>query len=314
MRYANLLKELRGYHGTDEPKIFQKTHTGTNSHVFGNFTTTRTGTFFSDNSEFAKIYGNHVKDFELNLDNVATDLGNLAYNFWTEGEENGVDRDILLLAREVVYGGAQDSWHLFEDELGEHFVSWLIEKGYDGAMFEEYLENDDGEEISGTTYVVFDPIDIIPINRDKQLDMFAVNENRINKLKREITMTGYFLLTEDRKIQFSEGDIENARGSFVQSWQYDPENRSSAYVALIEAAALGADPKYIGYFRNKWSMDNGDCEHFAQKNDIILENSMRGWTAKFPTKDVKMVPRKGAFGALVELASRCPLLFRQSVS
>ena len=158
-------------------KIFKKSHIGTNSNtIAGNYDIERHGVFFSDNKHFAKIYGNHVKDFELKIDNIATNLRELAYRCYRDEEfemEPATRDEIKWLTR-----GNNSEWHLFDDDVGETFVAWLKEQGYDGAAFEEYQENQEGEEIGGTTYVVFDPIDIVPVNRSKQLDMFAVNERK----------------------------------------------------------------------------------------------------------------------------------------
>lgn len=179
-RLPQSVNEVRGYHGTSEPRIFQKSHTGTNSTVFGTYHTTRTGTFFSDNPEFAKIYGDHVREFELDLDKIVAgshDLQEMAFQFAMNAEELGIDHDIAMDARSVAFGD-WSVWQLFEDELGEKFVAWLQSQGYDGAAFEEYHDEDHGE-IGGTTYVAFDPIDILPVNRSDQLDMFAVNESML---------------------------------------------------------------------------------------------------------------------------------------
>lgn len=203
LKFESSLDEVRGYHGTNEPTIFAKSHVGNNSTVFGPYTSTRYGTFFSDNPDFAKQYGDHVREFELDLKAIVNgdhDLKELAYRFYTETDELGIDRDIALSARSVAYGDWQ-VWMLFEDELGEVFVPWLQSQGYDGASFSEYHDQDDSE-IGGTTYVVFDPIDILPVNRDKQLDMFAVNEREgmLSPTQKNLKMAKNFLgtnITED---------------------------------------------------------------------------------------------------------------------
>ena len=166
------ISEVIAFHGTEKPKIFTKQHAGNNSHTFGAYNSTRYGTFFSDNREFAKIYGNHVRDFKLNINNIADNLPELAYRYYNEDPDNlrETDRSLWLDFRNV-----RNEWMLFEDDMGEIFVPWLIEQGYDGAKFEEWHEVE-SNEISGTTYVVFDPVNIIPINRRKQLDMFAINK------------------------------------------------------------------------------------------------------------------------------------------
>lgn len=122
---------------------------------------------------------------------------------------------------------------------------------------------------------------------------------------------GFFILRSDGALTYS-GYLPESKQNFVQAWQYDPNNRSSAYSFLVEAAALGAFGPQIETLRQDWKIDNKDCMKFAERSNIVLEDKKGGWTATFEDKkDIKMLPRKSAFGALVELATRYPLLFRR---
>lgn len=154
------------YHGSRQDHGFEDSHTGDNSHTFGEYQSKRYGTFFSDSKEFAALYGD-VKSYKISPKKtwgVAGDEtylnGNViaqfvSYHLDPHNEAPDQDRDLGLGARSVMWGDIQ-FWNLFEDELGEAFTKWLRKAGYDSVVFEEYHEDDDGNEIGGTTLVVLD--------------------------------------------------------------------------------------------------------------------------------------------------------------
>lgn len=155
MRFSELFESITAYHGSsNEHQGFDTKHTGTNSTVFGAYHNDRHGIFFSLNPHFAALYGD-VIEYELNISNTI-DLNenpNIVFEFT---QKNDLDRNVMLDARSVMYGD-WSTWQLFEDELGEEFVSFLKEKGYDSASFAESNFDDEENEIEGKTIVVFNP-------------------------------------------------------------------------------------------------------------------------------------------------------------
>jgi hypothetical protein len=156
---AELMEQITAFHGSqmDNPE-FRIGHTGENSHTFGHYDSTRHGVFFSNNPEFAAMYGS-VKQYDLNINStyVADRRRELIYDFVdTLDAFSEQERSIFLNARNIA-SGSWPLWHLFEDELGARFVAFMVGQGYDSMSFEEANENDDGDEIESTTIVVFDP-------------------------------------------------------------------------------------------------------------------------------------------------------------
>jgi hypothetical protein len=163
------LLELIAYHGSpsSDPQ-FAYSRMGDVGTTFGNFQTNRVGSFFSNNPEFAAMYGD-VKQYDLNVHNTATDLRNIAFNFQMELDAHDpVQRPIWIHVSGITRSTGNDLWELFDDDLGEMFVPWLIKQGYDSAQFEEWGETDQGEEVESLNTVVFDP---------KNIKQMAVNES-----------------------------------------------------------------------------------------------------------------------------------------
>jgi hypothetical protein len=80
------------------------------------------------------------------------------------------DRNLGLEARDVLQYGKGKVWATFEDELGKHFVEYLLGQGYDSARFTEYNEDDEGRELESETIVVLEPNKIVK-NKQLQLDI-----------------------------------------------------------------------------------------------------------------------------------------------
>jgi hypothetical protein len=169
MRYRELIEAtVRAYHGSSNPaQAFVLGHTGENSHTFGHYQSQRWGVFFTDHPEFAKIYG-QVGAYDLNLQHTLdfkADRGEVIYQFIKTLDAFSQDeRPIWMDAKNVLHGD-WSYWHLFENELGKRFVAYFKEQGYDSATFEEYNEDDHGEEHRSQTIVVLDPSLIKPVSR-----------------------------------------------------------------------------------------------------------------------------------------------------
>jgi hypothetical protein len=157
---SNISETTYGYHGSSENNpLFTKSHTGDNQHTFGSYGSTRHGSFFSDNPNFSAIYGS-VKKYALNI-NHTIDLdndNNVLWDFVQSFDAHGHDRDVWLSARSAMFNNKY--WQFFEDVVGERFVPFLQNLGYDSATFNEWLEDDNGTEQQSKTVVVFDPKNI----------------------------------------------------------------------------------------------------------------------------------------------------------
>lgn len=163
----NILESVRAYHGSSQTKpTFILGHTGHNSYTFGSYNSQRWGAFFSDNPDFARMYGN-VGEYDLNISHTANfdNNNNIIWEFIQSLDAfDPNERPIWLEARCSFFGANPPRyWQFFEDEVGERFVAFLREHGYDSAVFEEYNEDDDGETHKSHTIVVLDPGLISPL-------------------------------------------------------------------------------------------------------------------------------------------------------
>jgi len=153
------LDELIAYNGRknpDNPILSQ--HTGDNSTTFGAYKSTRYGAFFTNNPEFAKLYG-EVREYDIDDSDIVNYelLNDLASAYASSLDYHDPDIREIALSIGYIAGNTQaDEWGLFEDEIGEHFVPWLKNHGYTGAQFFEYHEGYDGKELKSLTTVVFD--------------------------------------------------------------------------------------------------------------------------------------------------------------
>lgn len=138
---------------------FTMGHTGDNSHTFGSYQSTRHGIFFSDNPDFAGLYGKvgkYTLHVRRTLDFDADRMDTL-YKFIDSLDAfSPAERPIWLSARNVVLGHWQP-WQLFEDELGAKFVAYLQSIGYDSVSFQEFNLDDDEQAHQSHTIVVLDP-------------------------------------------------------------------------------------------------------------------------------------------------------------
>jgi hypothetical protein len=149
------------YHGSNEEtpiSAFKEITTSTNSYTFGQSEVTRHGIFFTDNPEYAKQYGPNVFKYNLAVKSAMPVTRDLLLDFSDSLDAFGPQRDVWIWARNLQY-----FWQAFDEEIGEVFVNWLKQKGIECAIFKEWLETDDEDGVSGTTYVVFDPSKIHPI-------------------------------------------------------------------------------------------------------------------------------------------------------
>lgn len=160
--FHKIKESIKAYHGSSNGHAaFSATHTGINSHTFGEYHSIRHGIFVATNPHFSAMYGD-VQEYNLNISNTL-DLDNETnpiFYFMESLDPFGPEREIWIDTRTIFHGN-RPVWHLFDDELGERFVKHLITQGYDSAMFTETTTDDDDEEITTQTIVVFDPNDVV---------------------------------------------------------------------------------------------------------------------------------------------------------
>lgn len=120
--------------------------------MLGNVPTVRHGAFLSDNPKFAAEYGN-VSKWDVKPKKTAKITADLKDEFVNSLDPFGPERDLWLQAKY----GANNSWGLFEGDLGKRFTEWLKSKGYDSAKFKEYIPTSVGKEVGGNTTVILNP-------------------------------------------------------------------------------------------------------------------------------------------------------------
>jgi hypothetical protein len=159
MKWDEIFEAVRAYHGSGHANpVFIMGHTGNNSHTFGSYQSQRWGVFFTDNPDFARMYGN-VAAYDLDLHKTldCENDNNAIWNFVQSFDPHDPEqRNTWLDARAIMH--SNHYWQLFEDEVGERFVAYLRELGFDSAMFVEYnVDDNDGDERRSHTIVVLDP-------------------------------------------------------------------------------------------------------------------------------------------------------------
>lgn len=153
-----LNESVEAYHASNskEPIThFNPIGKSTNSFTFGSADVERTGIFFTDNPEFAKSYAPNVFRYTLDIHKIAEMSMSLMLDFAETLDPFGPQRDIWTWAKNLQY-----FWQAFDNEIGQVFVNWLKQEGYDSATFTEETELESGEYVEGRTYVVFDPAKI----------------------------------------------------------------------------------------------------------------------------------------------------------
>lgn len=173
-KYSMKIKEIcneyiTAYHGASEHGDRRIGHSGTNSNVFGNYQSTRYGIFLSSNPKFSEIYG-EVLPYAIGLpQSKIPDLNKseLINQFITWAEENENQLVIFFFRHRF-----NSTWELFEDDIGKEFYKFAKENNIKAVKFQEYQEDENGKEIKGTTYVVFD-VSVLKRNPDPtQPDLF----------------------------------------------------------------------------------------------------------------------------------------------
>ena len=155
-------RKITRYHGSRELKepIDKFKRKGKSYVSFGpllaDFEVKRHGIFFTNKESFAKQFG-IVHKYEIRVKNTIILTDYIKDKFADSIGAWSKDREMWI---RVKYG--RKNWGMFDGELGERFIKWLIEKGYDSVEFEEYADIEGKREMSAITTVVFDPCRINP--------------------------------------------------------------------------------------------------------------------------------------------------------
>lgn len=169
MRLSEILNEnIKVYHGSrSEHGRFKIGHTGHNAHTFGNYDSKRYGVFFTNNQKIAAIYGD-VDTYDLSLTKKEiADLDNTKILDDFIDYLGDIDNDEWQNARSI-----RQTWQFFDGDVGKEFHRYLIKKGYKAAVFEEFINDDNGKEHRSKTYVLLD-LHRVRRNPDKnQPDLF----------------------------------------------------------------------------------------------------------------------------------------------
>lgn len=152
------VSEILAYHGS-QPRAttgFALSHTGHVSSEFAQYTTQRWGVFFTNNPQYAALYGD-VEQYELLIAHTADlDQQRVFHDLVGRFVDLMLDTDtgVAASARQILQGH-WSVWQLFELDVGRQFVSFLLNEGYDSATYTEYtVDHDDVEHESLTTVVL----------------------------------------------------------------------------------------------------------------------------------------------------------------
>ena len=228
---AKISAQRQIYHGTDRGlnPIFEPTHEAENTTTLGDVGTIRHGIFFSGSRDFAAQYGKDVLVYEDNFHNPAVVTEDLKMDFiealpWA-------DRGIAVRARY-----ARKDWLFFEGELGQRFVAWLKNQGYDGAIFEDSLPVGDGD-IEGTTYVAFYPEQLVRVSSSK-----TAGENYIKP------ETPYYHATHNEFDAFDPKFIgtQTDKGDVGSAFYFDAnKDFTSSYGPITKEVRLDVNSTYV---------------------------------------------------------------------
>lgn len=235
-----LHEEVKAFHGSQQSggPVFQLGHSGDNSHTIGSYQSKRWGVFFTNNPDFARLYGT-VNQYTLNVNNTIDfeiDHGDTFREFLETLDPFGDERQLWLAAKHL-----RHDWQMFENEVGERFVAFLKERGYDSAAFVEYNEDENGEEHRSETIVVFDPAKIKKINLSEaeMVTELSVPATLKDATKR-LAASGYKCIGGG-----SFGDVFYKSGSDYVLKLFT--NNDRAYIAFVKLAVANPN-KYFPKF------------------------------------------------------------------
>lgn len=94
-----------------------------------------------------------------------------------------------------------------------------------------------------------------------------------------------------------------------KSWNYIPENRSSAYYIILSAFNENADKKQIKNICEEWNISTEDTKIFAKKIGIEIFENIDGYIAKWKDNNAETLPKETVFEALSTITKRYKNLF-----
>ena len=78
-------------------------------------------------------------------------------------------------------------------------------------------------------------------------------------------MIGFYYLHTNGALIFKKFRPEDDSPFVRKVWQFDSSNREYAYLIVLEAAAMGADPARIEHLINHWGLTDEDAQEFVKR-------------------------------------------------
>jgi len=97
-------------------------------------------------------------------------------------------------------------------------------------------------------------------------------------------MKGWYYLHINEELIFKR-DLEGMEADFRESdfvrqfWSFDSEDRMTAWTIVVEALALGANPKRVMELAVKWGCNDADAEEYAKRIGVVFERDGNAWHA-----------------------------------
>lgn len=113
-------------------------------------------------------------------------------------------------------------------------------------------------------------------------------------------MKTYYYLTKDGNLLCTE---KKPPKGIKKQWSVF-DNRASAWLIAVEAAALGAKPERIEELKTKWALTDTDAKVLCKKLSIQLLENSNGFVVYFVSEKNKQGRGKTLFDALVALVKK----------
>jgi hypothetical protein len=85
---------------------------------------------------------------------------------------------------------------------------------------------------------------------------------------------GVYILTAAGELAYHL--LPPTKGEVVKAWAIDGDDRFDFWKVVVEAQALGADPKRIEELTQKWSLTDEDGRQFADRLGIVTYQDLAG--------------------------------------
>ena len=125
-------------------------------------------------------------------------------------------------------------------------------------------------------------------------------------------MSHYINMLKNKNLIYTDFLIDGDN-SIVKSWEYDPNNRMSAYYILLSALNENANKDQIMKICNEWNIDETDAKKFAEKLNIEIKETNDGYKANWKENNSSTLSKNTVFEAIASLVSRYNILFETKV-